>query len=156
MNVIRRPISPGRERVGDTPQIKKEIISEISVDMNREPKVFSEEALLLLKRYHWPGNVRELRNLVERLFIMSPNKEIHASDIPPPFNQIPDTKDAYASGLAANTYKEAKAIFEMAFLVRKLQEFNWNITQTAEAIGVERSNLHKKIKAYRLEDSRFP
>ncbi len=156
LNVIPMRVPPLRERMEDIPQLIKEFISEISVDMNLEPKVFSEDALLVLRRYHWPGNVRELRNLVERVFIMSPNREIQASDIPPPFNQIPDTKDAYASGLAANTYKEAKAIFEMAFLVRKLQEFNWNITQTAEAIGVERSNLHKKIKAYRLEDSRFP
>jgi two-component system nitrogen regulation response regulator NtrX len=156
LNVIPMRVPPLRERMEDIPQLVKEFISEISVDMNLEPKVFSEDALLVLRRYHWPGNVRELRNLVERVFIMSPNKEIQASDIPPPFNQIPNTKDPYAPGLAANTYKEAKAIFEKAFLVRKLQQFNWNITQTAEAIGIERSNLHKKIKAYGLEDSRFP
>jgi two-component system nitrogen regulation response regulator NtrX len=156
LNVIPMRVPPVRERVEDIPQLIKEFISEISVDMNLEPKVFSEDALLLLKRYHWPGNVRELRNLVERLFIMSPNKEIHASDIPHPFTQIQDFKDAYASGLASSTYKEARGIFEKAFLVKKLQEFNWNISQTAEAIGIERSNLHKKIKAYGLEDSRFP
>jgi two-component system nitrogen regulation response regulator NtrX len=156
LNVIPMRVPPLRERMEDIPQLVKEFISEISVEMNLEPKVFSEDALLVLRRYHWPGNVRELRNLVERVFIMSPNKKIQASDIPPPFNQIPNTKDPYSSGLVANTYKEAKAIFEKAFLVRKLQEFNWNITQTAEAIGIERSNLHKKIKAYGLEDSRFP
>jgi two-component system nitrogen regulation response regulator NtrX len=156
LNVIPMRVPPLRERMEDIPQLIREFISEISVDMNLEPKVFSEDALLVLRRYHWPGNVRELRNLVERVFIMSPNKEIQPSDIPPPFNQIPDTKDAYVSGLAASTYKEAKAIFEKAFIGRKLQEFNWNITQTAEAIGIERSNLHKKIKAYGLEDSRFP
>jgi two-component system nitrogen regulation response regulator NtrX len=156
LKVIPMRVPPLRERMEDIPQLIKEFIAEISVDMNLEPKVFSEDALLLLKRYHWPGNVRELRNLVERLFIMSPNKEIQASDIPSPFNQIQDMKDAYASGLAVSTYKEAKGVFEKAFLVKKLQEFNWNISQTAEAIGIERSNLHKKIKAYGLEDSRFP
>jgi two-component system nitrogen regulation response regulator NtrX len=156
LNVIPMRVPPLRERMEDIPQLIKEFTSEISVDMNLEPKVFSEDALLVLRRYHWPGNVRELRNLVERVFIMSPNREIQASDIPPPFNQVPNIKDAYASGFAANTYKEAKAIFEKAFLVKKLQEFNWNISQTAEAIGIERSNLHKKIKAYGLEDSRFP
>jgi two-component system nitrogen regulation response regulator NtrX len=156
LHVIPMRVPPLRERVEDIPQLIKEFISEISVDMNLEPKVFSEDALLLLRRYHWPGNIRELRNLVERLFIMSPNKEIRASDIPPPFNQVQDMKDAYASGLAASTYKEAKGIFEKVFLVKKLREFNWNISQTAEAIGIERSNLHKKIKAYGLEDSRIP
>jgi two-component system nitrogen regulation response regulator NtrX len=156
LNVIPMRVPPLRERVEDIPQLIKEFISEISVDMNLEAKVFSKEAILMLNRYHWPGNVRELRNLVERLFIMSPNKEIQASDIPPPFNQVQGMKDAYASGLAASTYKEAKGIFEKAFLVKKLQEYNWNISQTAEAIGIERSNLHKKIKAYGLEDSRLP
>jgi two-component system nitrogen regulation response regulator NtrX len=91
---------------------------------------------------------------VERLYIMSPATEIKASDIPPPFNQAPDMKEPITFGLAASTYKEAKGIFEKAFLEKKLQEFDWNISQTAEAIGIERSNLHKKIKAYGLDDSR--
>jgi two-component system nitrogen regulation response regulator NtrX len=156
LNVIPMRVPPLRERVEDIPQLIKEFISEISVDMNLEPKVFSEKALLLLRRYQWPGNVRELRNLVERLFIMVPSREIQASDIPPPFSQVPDAKDAYALGLAAGTYKDAKGLFEKAFLAKKLQEFNWNISQTAEAIGIERSNLHKKIKAYGLENLRSP
>jgi two-component system nitrogen regulation response regulator NtrX len=120
-----------------------------------EAKVFSDEALNMLKRYHWPGNVRELRNLVERLMIMTPGSEIKASDMPSPFQQEFNMGEMYASGLSAASFKEAKGIFEKAYLEKKLREYNWNVSQTAEAIGIERSNLHKKIKAYGLGDPRF-
>jgi two-component system, NtrC family, nitrogen regulation response regulator NtrX len=123
--------------------------------MNLEPKVFPEETLKVLKRYNWPGNVRELRNLVERLMIMTQDKEIKTSDIPSPFQQEMSMGEVYTLGLSAASYKEAKGIFEKAYLEMKLREFNWNVSQTAEAIDIERSNLHKKIKAYGLEDPRF-
>ncbi len=155
LNVIPIRVPPLRERVEDIPHLVKEFVTEISLDMNLDPRGFSEEALKVLKRYHWPGNVRELRNLVERLLIMTQAKEIGASDIPSPFQQEIDIGEAYASGLSAASYKEAKGIFEKAYLEKKLREFNWNVSQTAEAIGLERSNLHKKIKAYELEDPRL-
>jgi two-component system nitrogen regulation response regulator NtrX len=155
LNVIPIRVPPLRERVDDIPQLVTEFVSEISLDINLEPKNFSDEALAGLKRYHWPGNVRELRNLVERLMIMTQGKEIRASDIPTPFQQEIRLGEVYTSGLSATSYKEAKGIFEKAYLERKLREFNWNVSQTAEAIGIERSNLHKKIKAYGLEDPRF-
>jgi two-component system nitrogen regulation response regulator NtrX len=155
LNVIPIRVPPLRERVDDIPQLVKEFASEISLDINMEPKVFSDEALNVLTRYHWPGNVRELRNLVERLMIMTPGKEIKASDLPSPFQQEFNMGEVYASGLSAASFKEAKGIFEKAYLEKKLREFNWNVSQTAEAIGIERSNLHKKIKAYGLGDPRF-
>jgi two-component system nitrogen regulation response regulator NtrX len=155
LNVIPIRVPPLRERADDIPQLVKEFVGEISVDMTLEPKIFSDEALQVLKRYNWPGNVRELRNLVERLMIMTQGKEIKASDIPSPFQQEISMGEVYASGLSAPSYKEAKGTFEKAYLEMKLKEFNWNVSQTAEAIGIERSNLHKKIKAYGLEDPRF-
>ena len=124
-----------------------------SVKANLEPKEISDNALKILKKYHWPGNVRELKNLVERLVIMTQEKVIRATDVPPPINQESASKD-FESLLSGDSYKEAKNRFEKAFIESKLQEFNGNISQTAEAIGVERSNLHKKIKAYGLEDFR--
>jgi two-component system nitrogen regulation response regulator NtrX len=81
---------------------------------------------------------------------MTPEKVIHAKDIPPPFNQELETKDEFESTMMADSYKDAKIQFERAFIARKLREFNGNISQTAEGMGIERSNLHKKIKAYGL------
>jgi two-component system, NtrC family, nitrogen regulation response regulator NtrX len=155
LNVIPIRVPPLRERVEDIPQLVKEFVGEISLEMNLEPKVFSDDALRALRRYNWPGNVRELRNLVERLMIMTQDRDIKASDIPSPIQQETSMGEVYTSGLSAASYKEAKGIFEKAYLEMKLREFSWNVSQTAEAIGIERSNLHRKIKAYGLEDPRF-
>ncbi|RLF60447.1 MAG: sigma-54-dependent Fis family transcriptional regulator, partial [Thermoplasmata archaeon] len=125
-----------------------------SVSTNIEPKRMSGSALELLKKYSRPGNVRELKNLVERLMIMSPGKVIEATDIPAPFNQSRGKEPAFEPRILSDTLKEAKNQFERAFLESKLREYDWNISQTAEAIGIERSNLHKKIKAYGLEAQR--
>ncbi|MBP1742468.1 MAG: Fis family transcriptional regulator [Deltaproteobacteria bacterium] len=108
----------------------------------------------MLKRYHWPGNIRELRNLVERLVIMTQAKEVRAEDIPAPFKKQADAETVLTSTLKADSFKEAKENFEKAFIASKLREFKWNVSQTADAIGIERSNLHKKIKAYGLESLR--
>jgi len=156
LNVIPIRVPPLRERVEDIPGLAGEFLSEISKNANLEPKTFSQEALEQLKKHPWPGNVRELKNLVERLVIMTPGKEIQASDIPPPYTQEPYLEKVLASSLEAATVREAKETFEKAFIARKLQEYKWNISQTADAIGMERSNLHKKIKAYGLDTNRSP
>jgi two-component system nitrogen regulation response regulator NtrX len=152
LNVIPIRVPPLRERVEDIPELVNEFLQEIVLDTNLDTKDFSGEAINILQRYHWPGNVRELKNLAERLVIMTPGKVIQAGDIPPPFNRESKIEEVFASSLTADSYKEAKGNFEKAFIARKLREFNWNISQTAEAIGIERSNLHKKIKAYGLEN----
>jgi len=156
LNVIPIRIPPLRERVEDIPALADEFLKEISMNANLETKSFSREALEQLGKYHWPGNVRELKNLVERLVIMTPAKEIRASDIPPPFSQESYLEKAFASSLEGTTFREAKEQFEKAFIAGKLQEYKWNISQTADAIGIERSNLHKKIKAYGLDTYRSP
>ncbi|MBN1105017.1 MAG: sigma-54-dependent Fis family transcriptional regulator [Deltaproteobacteria bacterium] len=156
LNVIPIRVPPLRERVEDIPGLVHEFVKEFCLNMNIDPKGFSEEALEILKRYHWPGNVREIKNLVERLVIMTPGKVIQGKDIPPPFNQQPRIEEEFTSMISASSYKDAKSHFEKAFLIRKLREYNGNISQTADAIGIERSNLHKKIKAYGLDTFRSP
>jgi two-component system nitrogen regulation response regulator NtrX len=154
LNVIPINVPPLRERAEDVPELVDEFLKEISIRTNLESKEFSGGAVELLQEYHWPGNVRELKNLVERLVIMTPEEVIHAKDIPPPYNQGPDAREISDSSLIDASFKEAKMRFEREFIARKLREFNGNISQTAEAIGIERSNLHKKIKAYGLEGFR--
>jgi two-component system nitrogen regulation response regulator NtrX len=82
--------------------------------------------------------------------------EILAAHIPPPYSREPEVDTAFSSSIEAPTIREAKENFEKAYLARKLQEYKWNISQTADAIGIERSNLHKKIKAYGLDTYRSP
>ena len=154
LNVIPIRVPPLRERREDIAALVKEFLKEMALNTNTAPKDFSEEAIQVLKRYHWPGNTRELRNLVERLVIMTQAKEVRAEDIPAPFNKQAGAENILTSTLSAGSFKEAKEHFEKAFLASKLQQFRWNVSQTADAIGIERSNLHKKIKAYGLESLR--
>ncbi|HPJ68738.1 MAG TPA: sigma-54 dependent transcriptional regulator [Desulfobacteraceae bacterium] len=151
LNVIPMRIAPLRERVEDIPELVEEFVKEFSLNTNIERKEFSEEAISVLRKYEWPGNIRELKNLVERLMIMTKDRVLLAKDIPPPYNASLDVEHNLTSAFTSGSLREAKNEFEKAFLASKLQEYNGNISQTAEAIGVERSNLHKKIKAYGLE-----
>lgn len=154
LNVIPLRVPPLRERTEDIPELVEEFVLEFSLTTNVEPKKFSEEALSLLMSYEWPGNVRELKNLVERMMIMTSGSIIEAKDIPPPYNNSGMSSHRLPRTLYGDSLKEAKREFEKAYLEAKLKEFNWNISKTAEAIGIERSNLHKKIKAYGLEEGR--
>jgi len=154
LNVVPIHVPPLRERVEDIPELISIFMNQTYLTAGQNKKQFSEEAIELLQQYNWPGNVRELKNLVENLIIMSSGDVIKLDDIPAPYNQFPVTKEEFASFLDVDSYKDARIIFEKLFISAKLKEFKGNISQTAEAIGVERSNLHKKIKAYGLENFR--
>ena len=150
LNVIPIRVPPLRERVDDILELANEFLDEFSLDSKKERKFLTPEALDLLMNYSWPGNVRELKNLTERMAIMYPDKVIDGEDIPPPFNTSRSEDSRLESFLSSDTLKEARETFERSFIASKLEEFGGNISKTAEAIGMERSNLHKKIKAYGL------
>jgi two-component system nitrogen regulation response regulator NtrX len=107
----------------------------------------------------WPGNVRELRNFVERIVIMCPDEKISAKTVAHYLQQTPTAPNSLAESSPAlvpyrtKNFKEAKREFEREYLVGKLHENNGNISQTAEMLGLERSHLHKKLKALHIEPS---
>ena len=150
LNVIPIRVPPLRERVDDIQELVNGFLDEFSIDTKKERKFLSPEALELLTQYTWPGNIRELKNLVERMAIMYTGKVIDAKDIPPPFNTSRIEESKLDSFFAFDGFKEAREMFEKDFIASKLAQFGGNISKTAEAIGIERSNLHKKIKAYGL------
>lgn len=151
LNVIPIYVPPLRERAADIPELAEEFLEEFSISTGIEPKKISDGAMAILKKYSWPGNVRELKNLVERLMIMTPADVVGEKDIPPPFSRPYEQKTGIDPQTLSDSLKEAKNQFEKAFIEAKLRECDWNISQTAEVIGIERSNLHKKIKAYGLD-----
>jgi len=116
-------------------------------------KIFSPEAINLLQEHSWPGNVRELKNIVERVMIMSPESTISAKDISIFLgSQNNVTPPAKSSTLYQQfDYKEAKKHFERDYISSKLLENSYNISKTAEQIGMERSHLHKKVKSLNIE-----
>lgn len=113
-------------------------------------KLFAPEALHLLQCHAWPGNVRELRNLVERLVIMTPGEMVQAEDVALFLGNAPRLQPPVPTANPAYhdlTYKAARRQFESDYLRAKLGENDGNISKTAEKIGMERSHLHKKVKA---------
>ena len=149
LNVIPLRISPLRERKADVPLLIERFLAEFSIKEGEPAKTMTPEAVAILMEHHWPGNVRELKNIVERLFIMTTGIVISAGDIPALFKESDQNADRLTP--LANSYKEAKWNFEKRYIERKLREFDGNISRTAEAIGIERSNLHRKIRSYGLD-----
>lgn len=149
LNVIPIHIKPLRERKEDIPVLVEYFISKICLENGRDKKEITSDAVDVLCSYNWPGNVRELRNLIERLVILTPDRIIKSSDVIASLKGVAHKR--YESAINARTYREARINFEKEFILEKLRENDWNISKTADAIGLERSYLHKKIRLYRIE-----
>ncbi|MHB8846068.1 MAG: sigma-54-dependent transcriptional regulator [Nitrospirota bacterium] len=155
LNVVPLEVPPLRERKDDIPLLVRHFLREFAADYGQKPKAIDAAALDLFIRYPWKGNVRELRNFIERMMIMVPGAAITTGDVPPPVSRPQAGKpsvDALGGLGGYATLKEARAAFEKEFIIRKLKENNGNISKTADEIDVERSNLHRKIKALGIEN----
>ncbi len=146
LNVVPFQIPPLRERKEDIPLLVEHFLDLFCRREGREIKVMAPEALAMMKSYDWPGNVRELKNIIERLVIITPGRTITDAHMP----AYLAAKDAREEGGARldSSLREAREEFEKEFIIQKLEENDWNISKTAEAIELERSNLHRKIKSY--------
>jgi two-component system nitrogen regulation response regulator NtrX len=154
LNVIPIEVPPLRERLEDLPLLIDTFLAESAKQNRSKRKVMSKEALDVLSNYRWPGNVRELKNLIERLVIMVEKDIIDKSEIPVSYR--PDNKEGTdpieTQLFRFDHFKDAKKAFEKAYIHRKLLQNDNNITKTAEAIGVERSYLHKKLKSLKIKE----
>lgn len=150
LNVIPLRVPPLRDRKEDTPLLVKRFLKDFSLKEGEVEKTITGEALAILMRHGWPGNVRELKNIVERLIIMKVGNVIEADDIPP-FMKKEQTPEPEIVEDAMGSLREAKIAFEKQYIAGKLKEYDGNVSRTAEAIGLERSNLHRKIRAYGLD-----
>jgi len=155
LNVIPLEVPPLRDRKEDIPILVRYFLQEFATEYGQKPKAIDAAALDLFVRYPWNGNVRELRNFIERMMIMVPGPAIAAADVPAPVSRPQagrPSADALGGLGAYATLKEARAAFEKAFIIRKLKENNGNVSKTADEIDVERSNLHRKIRALKIEN----
>jgi two-component system, NtrC family, nitrogen regulation response regulator NtrX len=145
LNVIPIEVPPLRAHTEDIPLLVDHFIRVFSADNGKRLKTLSGEALAYFLAYDWPGNVRELRNMVERLVIMAPRDLIEAEDVPAPLRPkevVGETRE--------RTLREARDNFERAYILAELRANEWNMTRTAERLGIERSHLYRKIKAYSI------
>jgi len=155
LNVIPLHMVPLRERREDIPVLIAYFLEKIAQNLREPVKRISQEALRALEAYPWPGNVRELRNLMERLCILVPESEVTMeilSELASDFEGEPSEEKKEKIELESSaTLKRARDQFEKKFILEKLAAFEWNVSKTAEAIGLERSNLHRKMRAYGIE-----
>jgi len=144
LNVIPFAVPPLRERIEDVPQLADYFLREFTTAYGRKPKELAEDSYALLMGYRWPGNVRELRNLMERIVIMSPQANIEARHIP--LARGPEGLTTWRAERFASL-QEVRAAAERDFILKKLDETDGNISRAAELLGLERSNLYRKMKA---------
>jgi len=153
LNVIPIFVPPLRDRQEDIPLLADHFMADFAREYGRRPKRFEPAAGTVLQRYPWPGNVRELRNVIERLMIMVPGDAISASDL-----SFLDpgalTAPAVETTAGRLTLHEARDNFERDLILRTLAEQQGNMSRTAEVLGVERSNLYRKMKAFGIAPSR--
>jgi len=157
LNVVPIVAPPLRDRKDDIPLLVAHFLRLYAENNDFRPKTVVSDAMDTLCRHTWPGNIRELKNLVERLSIMVSGDTIEATDLPSLDGLETRTTSDSSGGSAwptmssGLTLKEVREMIERHYIADALESCGWNVTQTARTLGIERTNLHKKIKYYALE-----
>lgn len=153
INVIPIEVPKLDDRKSDIPILSKHFLNEISSEYSAPPKQITEEALEVLKNYSWKGNIRELRNVMERLYILCDN-EITGNDV---VKFVSYGKSTQSNQINENLFErfnslqDFKDYVEQLFIEYKLMDLDWNITKTADILGIQRSHLYNKIEKYGLK-----
>ncbi len=142
LNVIPFQIPPLRERLEDVPLLVEHFNRKFSADYGKKPKIFSTDAIERLQNNAWLGNVRELRNTIERVVIMHGKQKVAADDLP----NISQKTETPASLFRFPSFKEANDAYQREFILHKLAESDGNVSKAAEAMGVDRSHLYRRMK----------
>jgi two-component system nitrogen regulation response regulator NtrX len=151
LNVLPLAVPPLRERREDIPLLVEHFARLLSAREGMAPRTIGDEAAARLAEREWPGNVRELRNTVERLLILSTGPRVNAADVDRLLGPRAGGGEPGIGALSAcRTFEEFKEMAERAFLLSKLREHDWNVSETARLLDMPRSNLYKKIERYQL------
>jgi two-component system, NtrC family, nitrogen regulation response regulator NtrX len=151
LNVVPIHVPPLRERREDIPLLVEHFTRIMAQKEGLPQRVFTPEAVDRMKALDWPGNVRELRNTVERLLILSPGDQVTLSDVERLVGGGQAGAGIGPELLRAASFAEFKDLAERAFLLQKLRENDWNVSETARTLEMPRSNLYKKIEKFGLQ-----
>lgn len=143
LNVFPIKVPPLRERKKDIPFLIDHFVDDVISQSAIGHKDFSKEAVDVLLKYSFPGNIRELKNIIERLLILKEGDLIGAEDVKSLLTEVGKGKEV---SLLQQPYKDAKRNFEKLYIEEKLKENTWNISKTAKELGIERPNLHRKMR----------
>ena len=159
LNVVPVRIPPLRERREDIPELANHFLTRFAAERRIPPPTLSDEAVAALQAHDWPGNVRQLRNIIERTIILAPGDRVGCIDVDLLPSEVLDHQGSVGMSSATLTImgsplREARESFEREYLKIQIRRFSGNISRTASFIGMERSALHRKLKALGIADKR--
>ncbi|HYU94954.1 MAG TPA: sigma-54 dependent transcriptional regulator, partial [Sphingomicrobium sp.] len=159
LNVVPVRIPPLRERREDIPEMVEYFLARFAAERHMPTPSISEEAMAALQAHDWPGNVRQLRNIIERTIILAPGDRVACIDVDLLPQEILENQTAMGGPTAAvaimgSPLREARESFEREYLKIQIRRFSGNISRTASFIGMERSALHRKLKALGIGEKR--
>jgi two-component system, NtrC family, nitrogen regulation response regulator NtrX len=159
LNVVPVRLPPLRERREDIPELVSHFLARFAAERRVAAPGISEEAMAALQAHDWPGNVRQLRNIIERTLILAPGDRsscIEVDLLPPEIldNQSTMSGSSSAMSIMGSPLREARESFEREYLRIQIRRFSGNISRTASFIGMERSALHRKLKALGIGEKR--
>jgi two-component system nitrogen regulation response regulator NtrX len=159
LNVVPVRIPPLRERREDIPELVGHFLARFSAERRIQTPELSKDAVAALQAHDWPGNVRQLRNIIERTLILTPGDRVGCIEVdllPPEIieTQGPTGLGGASMAIMGSPLREARESFEREYLKIQIRRFSGNISRTASFIGMERSALHRKLKALGLGDKR--
>jgi two-component system nitrogen regulation response regulator NtrX len=159
LNVVPVRLPALRERREDIPELVSHFLARFASDRRMNSPTISAEAVAALQAHEWPGNVRQLRNIIERTVILAPGDRLARIDVdllPPEIleNQSVAGGSSATMAIMGSPLREARESFEREYLKIQIRRFSGNISRTASFIGMERSALHRKLKALGIGDKR--
>jgi two-component system nitrogen regulation response regulator NtrX len=159
LNVVPVKLPALRERREDIPELVSHFLARFAAERRMPPPGISEEAMAALQAHDWPGNVRQLRNIIERTLILAPGDRMQQIDVdllPPEIldNQNVMSGASTTMAIMGSPLREARESFEREYLKIQIRRFSGNISRTASFIGMERSALHRKLKALGIGEKR--
>jgi DNA-binding NtrC family response regulator len=152
VNVINMDLPALRERISDIPLLAERFLDEVCQESGKPSKRFNDEAVAALQAYRWPGNVRELQNVIERAVLLSKRDVLGLEDLPPALAAAGPTP---IEPVGDRSLKQALEGPERQIILEVLQSNGWNRQTTAEALGINRTTLYKKMRRLGLEEPRF-
>lgn len=153
INVINIELPPLRERLADIPLLAQHFLARTSEEAGKKSAAFSDEALAALKRHSWPGNVRELQNVVERAVLLGRTSTVGVEDLPSHIAAGSAQGGISREPISGRALKEAMEVPERAIILEVLELHNWNRNATADALGINRTTLYKKMKRLGLMEA---
>ncbi len=149
INVINVELPPLRDRISDIPLLAEHFLRQVCDDSGKSVRGFTDDALAAIQRYRWPGNVRELENVIERAVLLGKESVVGIDDLP---SSLTAGGSVSVESIAGRSLKQALESPERQIIREVLESNNWNRNVTADALGINRTTLYKKMKRLGLED----